>query len=209
MKLYYSPGACSLSPHIALREAGIDATLVKVDTKTHKLDDGSDYYAINPKGYVPVLELDNGERLTEGPAIVQYIADLAPASGLAPAAGTFARYRLQEWLNFVTSELHKQFSPLFAADTPAEYREIAKRKIANRFDWLQGELRGKDYLFGKQFTVADGYLYAVASWSKHVGIDPSRWPELAAYLDRVAARPNVRKALIAEGLLKEATASAR
>ncbi len=209
MKLYYSPGACSLSPHIALREAGIDATLVKVNTKTHKLDDGSDYYVINPKGYVPVLELDDGERLTEGPAIVQYIADLEPASGLAPAAATLARYRLQEWLNFITSELHKQFSPLFAAETPAEYREIAKRKIANRFDWVQAQLRGKEYLFGKQFTVADCYLFVVASWSKHVGIDLARWPELAAYLERVAARPNVRKALIAEGLLQEASAPAR
>ena len=208
MKLYYSPAACSLSPHIALREAGIVATLIKVDTKTHKLEDGSDYYAVNPKGYVPVLELDNGERLTEGPAIVQYIADLRPASGLAPAAGTMARYRLQEWLNFITSELHKQFTPLFGADTPAECRAIAKRNISRRFDWLESELRGKDYLLGRQFTVADGYLYTVASWSKFVGIELGQWPGLSAYLQRVAARPKVRQALIAEGLVKENAAQA-
>ncbi len=134
MKLYYSPGACSLSPHIAFREAGLPVTLVKVNTKTHQLDDGSDYYAINPKGYVPLLELDNGERLAEGPAIVQYLADRNPASGLAPAAGTMERYHLQEWLNFITSELHKQFGPIFAANTPHEYKEILKEKIAKRFD---------------------------------------------------------------------------
>jgi glutathione S-transferase len=203
MKLYYSPGACSLSPHIAFREAGLPVTLVKASTKTHQLDDGTDYYAINPKGYVPVLELDNGERLSEGPAIVQYLADLSPSSGLAPATGTMERYRLQEWLNFITSELHKQFSPLFAANTPAEYKEILKEKIAKRFDWVAEQLKGKDYLMGKQFTVADAYLYTILRWTSFVGIDLARWPVLAAYSARVAARPKVHEALIAEGLVKQ------
>ena len=202
MKLYYAPGACSLSPHIALREAGIEAKLVKVDTKTHKLKDGGDYYAINGKGYVPTLELDDGLRLTEGPAIVQYIADRNPASRLAPAAGTMERYRLQEWLNFITSELHKQFSPLFATDTPDDYKPIAKQRISKRFDWLAEQLAGKDYLMGPQFTVADGYLFVMLNWTKFVGIDLSRWPVLAAYQARVAARPKVQEAMVAEGLVK-------
>ena len=204
MKLYYSPGACSLSPHIALREAGIDAELVKVDTKTHTLADGSDYFAINGKGYVPTLELDDGQRLTEGPAIVQYIADRNPAARLAPAAGTLERYRLQEWLNFITSELHKQFSPLFAADTPADYRAIARQRIVKRFDWLAAQLADRDYLLGDRFTVADGYLFTILNWTKFVGIDIARWPVLAAYQSRVAARPKVREAMIAEGLLQPA-----
>jgi glutathione S-transferase len=208
MKLYYSPGACSLSPHIAFREAGLPVTLVKASTKTHQLDDGTDFYTINPRGYVPVLELDDGERLTEGPAIVQYLADRNPASGLAPAAGTIERYRFQEWLNFITSELHKQFSPLFAANTPAEYKEILKEKIGKRFDWLSGELKGKDYLMGKRFTVADGYLYTILRWTQFVGIDLAKWPVLAAYEARVAARPKVQEALIAEGLVKQSAAAA-
>jgi len=208
MKLYYSPGACSLSPHIAFREAGLPVTLVKASTKTHQLDDGTDFYTINPRGYVPVLELDDGERLTEGPVIVQYLADRNPASGLAPAAGTIERYRLQEWLNFITSELHKQFSPLFAANTPAEYREILKEKIGKRLDWLSGELKGKDYLMGKQFTVADGYLYTILRWTGFVSIDLAKWPVLAAYEARVAARPKVQEALIAEGLVKQQPAAA-
>jgi glutathione S-transferase len=207
MKLYYAAGACSLSPHIALTEAGIDATLVKVDTKTHKVADGTDFYAINPKGYVPVLELDNGERLTEGPAIVQYIADQNPDSGLAPAAGTMDRYRLQEWLNFISTELHKQFGPLFAQTTPAEYKDVLKEKIANRFDWLARELTGREYLMGKQFTVADGYLFTILGWTDRARIDLARWPALAAYRARVAARPKVRDAMIAEGSLKESVAT--
>jgi glutathione S-transferase len=207
MKLYYSPGACSLSPHIAFREAGLPVTLVKVNTKTHQLDDGTDYYTINPRGYVPLLELDNGERLSEGPAIVQYLADRNPASGLAQPAGTMERYRLQEWLNFITSELHKQFGPIFAADTPAEYKEILKEKIAKRFDWLAGELNGKDYLLGKQFTVADGYLYTILRWTGFVGINLAKWPVLAAYEARVAARPKVQEALVAEGLVKQSAAA--
>lgn len=208
MKLYYSPGACSLSPHIVLREAGIQADLVKVDTKTHQLADGSDYYAINPKGYVPLLELDDGQRLSEGPVIVQYIADRAPASGLAPAAGTMERYRLQEWLSFITSELHKQFSPLFAANTPAEYREIAKDKIRHRLDWVAGQLAGKDYLLGNRFTAADAYLFVMLHWTKFVAIDLTKWPILVAYHTRVAARPKVHEALVAEGLLKKTETAA-
>lgn len=204
MKLYYAPGACSLSPHIALLETGLAAELVKVDTKTHTVEDGSDYYAINGKGYVPVLELDDGQRLTEGPAIVQYIADRRPASGLAPPAGTMERYRLQEWLNFITSELHKQFSPLFAVDTPAEYKTIAKQRIAKRLDWLSTQLEGKDHLLGKQFTVADGYLFTILNWTKFTGIELAKWPVLAAYQARVAARAKVQEAMVAEGLVKPA-----
>ena len=208
MKLYYAPGACSLSPHIALLEAGLQAELVKVDTKTHTLAEGTDYYAINGKGYVPVLELDDGQRLTEGPAIVQYIADRKPGAQLAPPAGTLERYRLQEWLNFITSELHKQFSPLFAADTPDDYKPIAKQRIAKRLDWVAAQLAGKDYLMGRQFTVADGYLFVILNWTKFVGIDLNRWPVLAAYQARVAARPKVHEAMVAEGLVKPARQAA-
>ncbi|MEO8740386.1 MAG: glutathione transferase GstA [Casimicrobiaceae bacterium] len=204
MKLYFSPGACSLSPHIALLEAGLAFTPVKTSTKTHKLDDGTDFYSINEKGYVPVLELDSGERLTEGPAIVQYIADRSPGSGLAPAAGTLERYRLQEWLNFITSELHKQYGPLFDPATPAEYKSTQIAKIGKRYDWLAEQLKGKDYLMGKQFTVADAYLFTVMRWSQLVGIDLAKWPVLTAYLERVAARPKVQQALVAEGLVKQA-----
>ncbi len=203
MKLYYSPGACSLSPHIVLLEAGLKATSVKVDTKTHKTEDGGDYYVVNPKGYVPLLELDDGDRLTEGPAIVQYLADRSPASKLAPAAGTMERYHLQEWLNFITAELHKQFSPLFQSTTPVEYKETLKEKIGQRFDWVGQQLKGKDYLMGSTFTVADAYLFTMLTWTKHVGIDLARWPVLTAYQARVAARPNVREAMIAEGLIKQ------
>jgi glutathione S-transferase len=203
MKLFYAPRACSLSPHIALLEAGLEATLVKVDTKAHKTDGGGDYYAVNPKGYVPLLELDDGDRLTEGPAIVQYIADRNPKSKLAPAAGTMARYHLQEWLNFITAELHKQFSPLFQATTPAEYKEALKEKIGKRFDWVAEQLKGKDYLMGDTFTVADAYLFTMLTWTKHVGIDLARWPVLTAYKARIAARPKVREAMIAEGLIKQ------
>ena len=203
MKLYYSPGACSLSPHIILREAGLKATSVKVDTKTHKTEDGGDYYAVNRKGYVPLLELDDGDRLTEGPAIVQYLADRNPASKLAPAAGTMERYHLQEWLNFITAELHKQFSPLFQSTTPAEYKETLKEKIGQRFDWVDQQLKGRDYLMGSTFTVADAYLFTMLTWTKHVGIDLARWPVLTAYQARVAARPKVREAMIAEGLIKQ------
>jgi len=203
MKLYYAPGACSLSPHIVLVEAGLNATLVKVDTKTHKTEDGGDYYAVNPKGYVPLLELDAGDRLSEGPAIVQYLADRNPASKLAPAAGTMERYHLQEWLNFITAELHKQFSPLFQPTTPAEYKETLKDKIGKRFDWVAERLQGKDYLMGSTFTIADAYFFTMLTWTKPVGIDLTRWPVLTAYRARVAARPKVREAMISEGLIKQ------
>ncbi|WP_374369292.1 glutathione transferase GstA [Piscinibacter sp.] len=202
MKLYYSPGACSLSPHIVLREAGLAFEPVLASTKTHKLQDGTDYYGINPKGYVPLLELDNGERLTEGPAIVQYIADQAPAKKLAPAAGTMARYRLQEWLNFITSELHKSFSPLFNPAMPEEAKALYRTRLGDRFKWVDGQLAGKNYLMGEDFSVADAYLFVVAGWGKHVGVDISGLANLGAFMARVGARPAVQEALKAEGLLK-------
>ena len=202
MKLYYSPGACSLSPHIVLEEAGLPYEPVLASTKTHKLADGTDYYTINPKGYVPLLELDNGERLSEGPAIVQYIADLAPAKNLAPANGTMARYRLQEWLNFVTSEIHKGFSPLFKPAVPEEFKAMQRKKLVERFTWLDGELKGKSWLMGDTFTVADGYLYTVANWCQFAGVDIAGLANLGAYLQRVAARPAVQQARRTEGTLK-------
>ena len=202
MKLYYSPGVCSLSPHIALRESGLKFDLVLASTKTHKLADGTDYYGINPKGYVPLLELDNGERLTEGPAIVQYIADQVPAKNLAPANGTMARYRLQEWLNFITSELHKGFSPLFNPAVPEEYKAIARTKLTDRLGWVNTQLEGKHYLMGDSFSVADPYLFTVANWGKHVGVDITPLAHLSAFMGRVAARPAVQEAMKAEGLIK-------
>src|SRR5678816_1703726 len=201
MKLYYSPGACSLSPHIVLCELGLEFEPVLASTKTHKLQDGTDYYTINPKGYVPTLELDNGERLTEGPAIVQYLADQKPESGLAPKNGTLERYQVQEWLNFLTSEVHKQFSPLFRPNTPEDYKPIAKENLAKRFDLIDQHLKGKDYLMGKQFTVADAYLFVLSNWTKPTQIDLAKWPNLQAYNKRVAARPKVKEAMQAEGLL--------
>jgi len=202
MKLYYSPGACSLSPHIVLREAGLPVQLVLADLKAHKLQDGSDYYGINSKGYVPLLELDNGERLGEGPAIVQYIADLVPAKNLAPANGTMARYRLQEWLNFITSEVHKGFGPLFVATWPADAKALSKAKLEDRLKWVDQQLEGKQYLMGDNFSVADAYLFTVTNWTKHVGIDISGLANLGAFMARMAARPAVQEALRAEGLIK-------
>ncbi len=202
MKLYYSPGACSLSPHIVAREAGLDIEIVLASTKTHKLQDGTDFYTLNPKGYVPLLELDNGERLSEGPAIVQYLADQAPASGLAPANGTMERYRLQEWLNFITSELHKGFSPLFNPAMPEEAKALFRTKLLDRLSWVDGQLEGRSYLMGETFTVADAYLFTVTGWGRLVGVDVSPFARLVAYRDRVAARPAVQAALKQEGLLK-------
>ncbi len=201
MKLYYSPGACSLSPHIALKEAGLAFEAIAAPTKTHKLPDGGDYYEINPLGYVPLLELDDGTRLREGPAIVQYIADQVPTKNLAPANGTLARYRLQEWLTFIGTELHKSFSPLFNPATPDEQKTQVKDKLASRLTWLDKELAGKDYLMGEHFSVADGYLFTVTNWSKPTGLDLSGYPNLLAYRERVAARPAVQEAMRAEGLL--------
>jgi glutathione S-transferase len=201
MKLYYSPGACSLSPHIVLRETGIAFDLEQVDNREKKTKSGRDYWTVNPKGQVPVLELENGERLTEGPVIVQYVADQKPNSGLAPAVGTMERYRVQEWLNFVTSELHKSFGPIFRPTTPDAYKAISKENLGKRFDWLNGQLAGRQYLMGDKFTIADAYLFTVLRWAARIDIDLSKWPNLKAYVDRVAARPKVQEALKAEGLI--------
>jgi len=204
MKLFYSPGACSLSPHIVSRELGLPIELKKVNTKDKTMEGGGDYLKVNGRGYVPALELDNGQILTEGPAIVQYLADQKPEAGLAPEAGTWERYRLQEWLNFLTSEVHKQFTPLFKPNTPEDYKKICKENLATRFDWLDKQLAGKDYLMGKQFTVADAYLFVLLNWTKPMQIDLARWPNLAAFHARVGARPKVQEALQTEGLLKKA-----
>ena len=204
MKLYYSPGACSLSAHIALHEAGLAYTPVLVSTKSHKLQDGTDYYTINALGYVPVLELelDNGERLREGPAIVQYIADQVPEKNLAPANGTLARYRLQEWLTFIGTELHQGFGPLFNPATPADYQPQVRERLLKRLQWVDSQLAGKPYLMGEQFTVADGYLFTVTNWTQPTKLDISGLANLAAYRERVGARPAVQAAMKAEGLLK-------
>ncbi|MGF6210496.1 glutathione transferase GstA [Comamonas sp. 4034] len=198
MKLYFSPGACSLSPHIALLESGLPFTLELASTKTHQLKDGTDFYTINPLGYVPVLELDNGQRLREGPAIVQYIADQAPASKLAPANGTWERYQLQEWLTFIGTEIHKTFSPLFNPNMPDTAKELFCAQILKRLTWVDSQLAGKDYLTGAQFTVADGYLFTVCGWTKFVGVDVSGLANLGKFLERVGARPSVQKAIADE-----------
>ncbi|HEY2534584.1 MAG TPA: glutathione transferase GstA [Xanthobacteraceae bacterium] len=200
MKLYYAPGACSLSPHIVSREAEIALDLERVDNQAKKTKSGQDFWAVNPKGQVPVLEIDGGQRLTEGPVIVQYLADQKPASGLLPAVGTLDRYRVQEWLNFVTSELHKSFGPIFRPTTPDEYKKISKENLGKRFDWIDRQLAGRQYLLGDKFTIADAYLFTVLRWSPRVDIDLAKWPNLKAYVDRVAARPKVQEALKAEGL---------
>ncbi len=202
MKLYYSPGACSLSPHIALCEAGLTFEAIAAPTKTHQLPDGTDYYTINPLGYVPFLTLDDGRSLHEGPAIVQYIADQAPAKHLAPANGTYERYKLQEWLNFIGTELHKTFSPLFAPTTPAETKAASLQRLQSRLKWVDGELAGKQYLMGDQFNVADGYLFVVTNWAQYVNLDLAPYANLVAYRARVAARPAVVAAMKAEGLIK-------
>ena len=200
MKLYYSPGACSLSPHIALREAGLAFEPVPAPTKTHQLPDGTDYYQINPLGYVPLLELDDGTRLREGPVIVQYIADQVPTKNLAPANGTLPRYRLQEWLTFIGMELHRSFSPLFNAAMPEDGKQIFRDRLSRRYEWLDGQLAGREYLMADHFTVADGYLFTVTRWAKAVDIDISRRAHVLAHHERIAARPAVQEALKAEGL---------
>ncbi len=201
MKLYYATGTCSLSPRIVAHEAGLRLDAEKVDLGTHRTESGKDYTAINPKGYVPALALDDGSLLTEGVAMVQYLADRAPQSGLAPAAGTAERYRLMEWLTFISSELHKAFSPwLFNPKTPDGAKEMAKEAIAKRFAYFDAHLAGKQYLMGDRFTVADAYLFTVAGWSKYVNIDLAPYANLSAFMARVAARPKVKEALKAEGL---------
>lgn len=199
MKLYYSPGACSLSPHIVASEAGIPLELEKVDLKAHKTASGEDYYAINPKGYVPALKLDDGNFLTEGPAIVQYLADQKPDSHLIPANGTFGRYKVIEWLTFINSEIHKSFGPLFG-NASDDVKAEAKAKIAKRFDYVNGELAGKQYLTGDQFTVADAYMFVMLTWAHHMKIDlPAN---LHAFFGRVSQRPKVHQAMKEEGLVK-------
>ena len=202
MKLYYSAGACSLATHIAMKETGLAFEAVSAPTKTHRLEDGTDYYSINPLGYVPLLVLDDGKQLHEVAVILQYLADLVPERQLAPANGTFERYKLQEWLNFIATELHKGFSPLFTPHMPDEAKELAKTRLNARLQWVDGELNGKNYLMGEVFTVADAYLFVVQSWSKYVGVDVSALVNLSAFATRVAARPAVQAAMRAEALLK-------
>ena len=202
MKLYYSPGACSLAPHIVLSEAGVQFEAIQAPTKTHQLPDGSDYYLVNPLGYVPLLELSDGTRLTEGPAIVQYIADQVPEKNLAPTNGTVARAQLQSWLNFVSTELHKGFSPLFNPATPADYKIVVIDKLMSRLAWVDGQLAGKSYLMGDKFSVADPYLFTVTNWAPRVGVDISSFSNIATFRDRMSARPAVQAAMKAEGLLK-------
>ena len=201
MKLYYTPGACSISPHIALCEAGIAHQIEKVDLKAKKTESGADYLAINAKGYIPALQLDNGEVLVEGVAIVQYIADQKPESGLAPKAGTMERYRLMEWLTFISSELHKTFSPLFNPAMPDEAKKIFRDRLAQRWAYVDKQLAGKNYLMGANFSVADGYLYNMTRWAKRVELDLSGCPNVTAFVARVEARPKVVEALKAEGLM--------
>lgn len=203
MKLYYSPGACSLSPHIVAREAGIDVELVRVDTRTKTIAADGDYWNVNPKGYVPAIEAENGEVLTEGPAIVQYLADLRPESQLAPANGSWARTRLQETLNYITSEIHKSYSPLFKADVLPQVRAERVEYLRRRYAFLDRQLEGRKYLFGDQFTIADAYLFVVTNWARGTKVDLSDFANLEAFQKRVAARPAVRAAMAAEGLIKE------
>ena len=202
MKLFYAPGACSLSPDIVAREAGIELPLQKVDLKTKTIASEGDYFAINPKGSVPALQLDDGQVLTEGPTIVQYLADLQPAKGLAPPAGTMARYRLQEWLGYINSELHKTYSPLFRPDTPAETRAERLAYLAKRYAIVEKQLAAHPYLLGESFTVADAYLFTVTNWAGKVKLDLAAFPNVRAFQERVAARPAVKAAMQAEERIK-------
>ena len=205
MKLYYSPGACSLSPHIALHEAGLQHELVKVDLRAKKLENGDDYLKVNPKGQVPALMRDNGELVTEGPVIVQMIADKAAAKNLAPAATSTERYKLQEWLTYINGELHKNIGPLFNPALSDDAKAVFKDRAMGKFKYIETQLAGRDYLLGKEFTVADGYLFTMLMWATdRLGFDLSGLPNLTAYKARVAARPKVKEALTKEGLLKAA-----
>jgi len=201
MKLFYSPGACSLSPHIVSREAGIELALVKVEP-TKQTSDGRNFLELNPKGYVPALELDSGEILTEGPVIAQYLADQRPEAGLVPAAGTIERYRLQATLGYINSEIHKSYSPLFNPKVTPETREDRGNYLRKRYALLDKQLEGKPYLFGDQFGVADSYLFTVTNWSRPLNVDLSEFKNIAAFQERVAARPAVKAAMVAEGLIK-------
>lgn len=202
MKLYFSAGACSLSPHIALREAGVPFELVAVDLRSKRLPDGSDFRAINPKGYVPALQLDDGRLLTEGSAIVQYIADSKPESKLAPPAGSFERYRLDEWLSYIGTELHKTYSTFFNPSATDDMRNAARERLSMRLEIVAKELDGKPFLLGNDFSVADGYLYTVLRWSQFANLDLSKWPSIQAFMERVSERPAVKQALEAERLKK-------
>jgi glutathione S-transferase len=202
MKLYYFSGACSLASNISLREAALKFELVKVDRRTRRTADGLDFNEVNPKGYVPALRLDNGEVLTENVAVLQYIADRNPAAQLAPAAGTLERYRLVEWLAFVSSEVHKNFSPLFRDDTPAEAKQYVRKVLGVRLDWLNRTIGDRTFLTGEPFTVADAYLFTVLGWGRYVNVDLGQWPQLQRYVERVGGRAHVIEALESEGLLK-------
>jgi glutathione S-transferase len=201
MKLYYSSGACSLAPHIALLEAGLPFELEKVDLKAKLTETGADFLAINSKGYVPALGLDNGQVLTEGAAILQYIADQKPESALAPAAGSFARYQLQEWLTFISSEVHKPLATMFYPAQSADWKAAITATLTKRLDWLTTQLDGNDYVFANQFSIADAYLFTILNWSNFVGFSLAPWPVVQAYMARVAARPHVVVAMKQEGLL--------
>lgn len=198
MKLYFSPGACSLASHIAILEAGLAVEPVLASTKTHTLPDGTDFYKINPLGYVPLLEMDDGTLLREGPAILQYVADLAPLKNLAPANGTLQRYRLQEWLSFISTEIHKNFSPMFNPNMPAEAKTIFKDKLKSRYTWLDEQLADKPFVTGEHFTVADCYLFTVTNWAKPMGLDISGCANLMAWHARIGERPAVQAAIAAE-----------
>ncbi|MGA7074296.1 glutathione transferase GstA [Bradyrhizobium sp.] len=204
MKLYYSPGACSLSPHIALSEAGLPYELVKVDLRAKKLENGDDFWKVNPKGQVPALALDSGELVTEGPVIVQMIADKVPAKNLAPTRDSAERYKLLEWLTYINGELHKNIGPLFNPMLADEAKAIFKDRAMGKFKYVDSQLAGRDYLMGKQFTVADGYLYVMLRWADGMKFDLSGLNNLLAYKDRIAARPKVQEALVKEGLMKAA-----
>jgi glutathione S-transferase len=199
MRLYFSPGSCSLSPHIVLRETGTTFELEQVNNQEKKTKSGKDYWTVNPKGQVPCLELDNGDTLTEGPVIVQYVAD-QNGSGLAGKPGSMERYRIQEWLNFTTSELHKTFGPILRPTTPDAFKEISRANLGKRFDWIDKELAGKQYLMGDKFSVGDAYMFTVMRWTQRINVDLAKWPNIKAYMDRVGARPMVQEALRAEGL---------
>jgi glutathione S-transferase len=202
MKLYYAPGACSLASHIALREAGLDFEAVKVEGRAQKTAGGEDYLKVTPKGYVPALRLDDGSVLTEGTAILPFIADQNPAARLAPAAGTLERYRLHEWLGYINSEMHKNFGAFFAPGSTDEQKSAARTTLGKRFDFVQESTEGRSFLLGEDFSVADAYLFTVLGWCGYVGIDLGQWPGLKAYHTRIAGRPCVVAALKAEGLLK-------
>ena len=199
MKLYYAPGACSLAPHIALREANLPYTLARVDLAKHAVEDGRDYRSVNPKGYVPTLELDDSTKLTEASVVLQYIADRVPGT-LAPALGTMERYRLMEWLNFIASEIHKGFGPLWDSGAPQATHTAAREKLAKRFAFVEAPLSQHAFVTGSHFTIADAYLFTVTNWSDHLQVDLARFPALRAFMTRVGARPSVRSAMREEGL---------